>query len=494
MRLVAIGIVIAAAPVAADDTCRALEIDLMPSANLQLVAWVEDSVGTYVDTIFITQATGRRGLGNRPGVMDMRSAPLWPHGRRLGVFPIWAHRHGSVFPLVEFQDRDEFDLSHSATHSSIEDYYQRPLRPDELDARTGASPRVFTDKGKLSTTETSLYPPRADLSLELADDPSVADFAGLNPFDAVSHATPPGGALSAIAWAIPAELPRGDYVLRVEVSKELDFNASYTETTYPPPDMPFSEYGLPYRGQPSVIFDLPFAIGEAAARATTMEFAGYSDPDALDGNVRAPDSTITTTTPGSGSARLAVAIDGGDTFRVRARYTPDRDPILPGRPTDVVVTRKDDGSADLAFVEPGDDGTIGTVTGYEIRYRANGTITNDNFASATPYEGTVEPVSAGTLQTVTLAGLRSGTPYKVGIRAFDDCHRSGPITVIELVTEPGDAGACGGCASNDAGGLAVGLGMVLWLRRRRDRQNETIASPWGVSGAKAVRRTIDRDV
>ena len=34
-----------------------MEADFQPTDNLQLVAWVEDAAGNYVDTIFITQAS-----------------------------------------------------------------------------------------------------------------------------------------------------------------------------------------------------------------------------------------------------------------------------------------------------------------------------------------------------------------------------------------------------------------------------------------------------
>lgn len=69
----------------AEGTCHTLAIELLPAASphpdpglrfpLQIVAWLEDATGTYVETAFITQAVGTYGLGNRPGRYDFNSGP-----------------------------------------------------------------------------------------------------------------------------------------------------------------------------------------------------------------------------------------------------------------------------------------------------------------------------------------------------------------------------------------------------------------------------------
>ena len=75
-------------------------LDLSPGVNPapQIVAWIENPSGVYVDTVFITKQTGTYGMGNRPGRSDLNSGPLWPYGRRITTFPVWAHRHGLEFP------------------------------------------------------------------------------------------------------------------------------------------------------------------------------------------------------------------------------------------------------------------------------------------------------------------------------------------------------------------------------------------------------------
>jgi hypothetical protein len=104
------------------DACRVLEIELTPSADLQIVIWLEDANGGFIDTLFITEATGRYGLGNRPGIMEFNSDFYWPYGRRETVFPVWAHRHGALYPKLVFQDGKDRDLSHRAlknSHASV---------------------------------------------------------------------------------------------------------------------------------------------------------------------------------------------------------------------------------------------------------------------------------------------------------------------------------------------------------------------------------------
>jgi len=41
-----------------DTACRVVELEMTPTADLQIVAWIEDAGGNYVDTAFITRTTG----------------------------------------------------------------------------------------------------------------------------------------------------------------------------------------------------------------------------------------------------------------------------------------------------------------------------------------------------------------------------------------------------------------------------------------------------
>ena len=459
--------------------CRVVDVDFTPTDRLQIVAWVEDAHGNFIDTVYLTQGIGTYGLGNRPGVMEFNSGPHWPYGRRETTFPVWAHRHGLTFPALVYQnstdmgDANDRNLSHPFSDSSREMFYCRPMRADEVtwDTATCASPaNSYSDKGVFSPTRTSLYPPRADLVRGSTDSASVAMFDELNPFDSVSQATPAGGVKHTITWPIPQDLATGDYVLMVETAKEADHNDVYNPTTYPGPEnIPWSDYGEPYRGQPSIVYSVPFRIGTGETTASTASYAGYGDPDAQDGNVRAPDDTITTTVPGSGAARFELTSEGdGAMARVHVSARPELDSGVPGAVTEGHAASVDQDSAQLSFVAPGDDGMIGKVAGYELRLRAGSPVTEANFADSMPVSTGVVPDEPGQVQLFDVSGLLPETDYYVGIRATDDCHNAGPVASIAFRTTERVSGAVDACFVATAAYGSLMANDVELLRHFRD--------------------------
>jgi hypothetical protein len=475
---IGIGLGLVAGPriATANPECPVLEIGFQVAApsdpanrfQPQIVGWLEDANGTFVDTVYITRQTGTFGLGNRPGRMDFNSGPFWPYGRRITVFPVWSTKQPMRWPELVFQDGDDDDLSHSGAKSSPDSNFCRPLKPDEFDVVSCPSSRAFTDKGELSPTQTSRYPPRDDLELLPQDHPSVDMFAMLNPFDAVSQPTPFTGLATHISYAIPATLPRGEYVLWLEVSKEFDMNATYNATSYPSPTgISWMDYGLPYRGQPSVLYRVPFTFSAGETVGSTDTYAGYGDPDGLDGNVRTPDSTISNE-PGSGAGRLALVSEGDELYRVRVVSRTEIDVTPPLEPRSARVDELTPNRAIIRFLAPGDDGVNGKVQSYEIRYRVSEPMTEDNFATGKLVTDVVAPEVAGNEQTVTLEGLLPETTYSIGIRAFDNCRNGSSLTIVEVATPPRPLGEVDACFVATAAYGSMMADDVELLRRFRD--------------------------
>lgn len=457
--------------------CVDVGVDFTPTDALQIVAWIEKPDGTYVDTIYITQKTGRFGMGNRPGIADFNTGSptgdTFPYGRRINTFPVWAYRHGYDFPMVVFQNGDERNLSHPFSQSSPENAppYCRPLQPTEVgfDAGSCAS-AAFSDKGLFSTTATTKYPPRSDLTRKPgADSPSVDMFRAMNPFDAISRATPLGGVLTTASWAAPQSLDYGDYVMFVETSKTYDFNSTYNTTTYPSPvGIPWAEYGKAWRGQPSIVYKVPFTVAAMATKAIGDTYVGYGSPIGDTGVLNPPDATITTDTPGSGAARMQLVSDGGDMYRVRVHATPEFDSTPPDAIGEPQVMNLTSTSATIEFLAPGDDGSIGSVSGYDVRIRYGSPITEDNFADSMPVTVTMTPTAAGGMQTIELSGLLPETEYYVGIRPFDNCFNRAPLVSARLTTLYREVGEVDWCFIATAAYGSVMANDVQMLRHFRD--------------------------
>jgi hypothetical protein len=472
---VAVAGLLAPEAVADDRQCRVLDIEFLPQSAEgnptppQIVGWLEDAAGNFVDTVFITQATGTFGIGNRPGRFDFNSGPLWPYGRRITTFPVWSTKQPLRWPRLEFQDGNDNGLSHAVMESSKDLHYCRPVRPSEFDAVSCPTGNPLTDKGVLTGADSERYPPREDHVFSASiDHPSVEMLSILNPFDAVSSPTPPLDLEATVSYAMSPELPPGAYVLFLEVSKEFDTNDDYNDTKYPPPVVAFSDYGTAYRGQPSVIYRVPVDVSTATTVNTALDYIGYGDPDGLDGNIRAPDDTISNL-PGSGAGRLGLIASSSGMHRIRVVSRRQIDNIKPDHPRRVLATALTSNSATLTFIAPGDDYQEGAVKGYEVRYRVGEPVTEDNFSTATPVTTSLAISLPRTEQAIVVEGLLPETTYSIGIRAFDDCRNISTLSVIEVTTTERTSGDVDACFIATAAFGSKMAGDVEQLRSFRDR-------------------------
>ncbi len=95
------------------------------------------------------------------------------------------------------------------------------------------------------------------------------------------------------------------------------------------------------------------------------------------------------------------------------------DTTPPAAVTTLASTGQTTTSVTLRWTAPADDnGTGGQVASYDLRY-ATTSITDTNWASATPATGLPAPAAPGTQQTFTVTGLSAGTTYYFAIKSAD---------------------------------------------------------------------------
>jgi hypothetical protein len=91
-------------------------------------------------------------------------------------------------------------------------------------------------------------------------------------------------------------------------------------------------------------------------------------------------------------------------------------------------------SVQVTWTAPGDDGSVGTATQYDLRY-STAAITATNFGSATRWNATPAPAAAGASQNVTVTGLAPTTTYYFAIKTADDAGNwSGISNIISKAT------------------------------------------------------------
>jgi len=497
-----------AATIPTNALARAVEFRFTPTARAQIALWIENADGTFMGTVRLTQAVGVRGIGNRPGASQMNSGFRWPYGRRLDALPIWAHRRAAApgaaqFKPVIFQHRTSEGCASNAgcggSDSSTESYFCLSFKPettrqDALDAVSCAS--VFSsDKGRYLTADdvakgyaepaeiggmgtmrqldpVSLYPPRRDgagcgSQAGCIDHPDAATYAShartvMPELDAVTMATPPADQEQVVLFTIPDSWNDSEYVAWIEVNVEGDHNDVFSAAAYATPQLPAGAwdswavgFGYPYRGQPSVVFKVPFSL-QASAASSTSSPSGYGDVDGFGssgGQIHPMDGTITDdvsspATMGSGADRLRLVSPRDYRFQVNVQdmelcqsHAPPETPAAMNTLVDPDEKHSHEWGH-LQFLVPKSERRIDH---YEVRYSKTEISASDSssFAQALPVMAAQTdsvalsvPTSGspGSLVDVRFGGMEPLTKYWIGLRAVDACNVAGPYAVSSLTT------------------------------------------------------------
>jgi hypothetical protein len=99
--------------------------------------------------------------------------------------------------------------------------------------------------------------------------------------------------------------------------------------------------------------------------------------------------------------------------------TGEDDGTAPAQITDLAVLDFDSNFIILTWTATGDDGDVGTASGYDIRYLTY-PLTWINWDSATHISGEPSPQPSGTTETFTLTGMSKDTTYFLAVRAYDE--------------------------------------------------------------------------
>lgn len=160
---------------------------------------------------------------------------------------------------------------------------------------------------------------------------------------------------------------------------------------------------------------------------------------------------VTAPTPRSAGARESLQVGGlpGEAtlhFAVRAIDEANNEgalapsvavatrPVPPSRITNLSAT-PGSRSVTLSWTAPGDDGTTGRATRYELRW-ATAALTAGNFDSGTLVSGVPAPLTAGGSESFVVTGLAEATTYYFGIVAIDDVGATSPLSNVPSAVTP----------------------------------------------------------
>ena len=132
---------------------------------------------------------------------------------------------------------------------------------------------------------------------------------------------------------------------------------------------------------------------------------------------------------------IAVTVNGSDQTSNFFTYT---DTVVPAAVSDLRKNGKTSTSVSLAWTAPGDDGTTGQATTYDLRYSLAPIVTSTNWNAATQVGGETPPKLAGSPETFTVNGLTPANTYYFAIKTIDDV---GNISLMSNTTSETTAAA-----------------------------------------------------
>ncbi len=163
---------------------------------------------------------------------------------------------------------------------------------------------------------------------------------------------------------------------------------------------------------------------------------------------------------------------------------PSVDTTAPSSISNLAISSPTSSSLSVSWTAPGDDGSIGTASSYDLRYSTS-PITSGNFNSATSVTGEPAPAAVGTAQSMTVSGLSASTLYYFAIKTSDEVlNVSGISNVVSGTTSasvPPTGGGGGGGGGGGATGDTTAPAGVTDLRIS-DPTSNSVTLSWTASG------------
>ena len=143
-----------------------------------------------------------------------------------------------------------------------------------------------------------------------------------------------------------------------------------------------------------------------------------------------PESTITATSTDIVSETATTTETINDEIpAIHSGSGGNADVIAPSAIANLSTSNPTITSIDIEWTSPGDDGTSGTATTYDIRYSTS-PITSSNWDYATQSENEPTPLMSGFKQSMTISGLTYSTTYYFAMKTSDEMQNESTISNI----------------------------------------------------------------
>ena len=120
---------------------------------------------------------------------------------------------------------------------------------------------------------------------------------------------------------------------------------------------------------------------------------------------------------------------------VASGNTPPLDTTAPAAVTNLLASIVNSNTVMLSWTAPGDDGTNGIATSYDVRWRTN-FITASNWATSMQVTGEPAPALFGMVQSLSITGLVPSRSFYFALRTSDEATNVSPISNVPDVTMP----------------------------------------------------------